>query len=841
MTVIVVVLGFIAAYSLIPKVQSPPAGEEAEETEYVRDAVLSSIREFDGVDIKTLDVSEVMDLGKPAIPTLKELAEKGTESERWAALSSLSAIARSSDEETKKEVTEYLKTRFNDPDATIKVTAAQLALALGDSSGTTVLMDSLSSEGMKKPSEPPMQVKDYAYVILTSYTGQNHGFDKEEWNSWWNRNQPGMECTRNCMEQGYSTGDCRLVCSSWEENIGSDKCSLNYVCCCRTADKVATTIATTLANTTTSTTTTTTTTTVRPIGSTTTTQPQPGALPPSGGADATSCSRDECDITITISIAFAGEATDDMINKWKTEIEDVWNGGKNSHQTYGECKCPVHFEVKTTKTKDCNPPPDNHHCVHVTTQLPKDTSGNEYVAYMYGISKGGNGVNGWWSTQTSRAIPGSDPPANYNDAAHEAGHMMGLEDDYDKDKKIYGRNIMGTTSGPDAKPTQGQIDKVVENNCEGDDAECPEKCCCGNGVVDRNRGEECDPKANPTGCNVGEEELCTKECKCQKITPRCGDGLIYQPPNWGQPGIAGEECDPKAEPTGCEEDETCTETCVCIPSEKPIPGIPDTVEPPQPEPGATTCGDGVCSQGEKCYSCHIDCECTPGNSCVLNYPGSDERGCAEGYCGDGLCDPWEKCDTCGDCSCRGGWRCNPSDEEADNRGCIYEGSVCGDGVCEVGEICTCSDCDCGEEYVCDPDKPESDEHGCILKVQDEDVDGIPDSEDNCPMQYNPLQSDLDLDGVGDHCDPVPVNCLDFCVSEGYEFPPVEGSPKEECTPPDVGPVDCGFSCEYAHWYGWEWPENSFSCCCRQVYSQICTDCVCPSPKELSLICEDMTP
>ncbi|HVZ38835.1 MAG TPA: thrombospondin type 3 repeat-containing protein [Candidatus Kapabacteria bacterium] len=35
---------------------------------------------------------------------------------------------------------------------------------------------------------------------------------------------------------------------------------------------------------------------------------------------------------------------------------------------------------------------------------------------------------------------------------------------------------------------------------------------------------------------------------------------------------------------------------------------------------------------------------------------------------------------------------------------------------------------------------------------DTDGDGIPDASDNCPFVYNPLQSDIDHDGIGDECD-----------------------------------------------------------------------------------------
>lgn len=34
---------------------------------------------------------------------------------------------------------------------------------------------------------------------------------------------------------------------------------------------------------------------------------------------------------------------------------------------------------------------------------------------------------------------------------------------------------------------------------------------------------------------------------------------------------------------------------------------------------------------------------------------------------------------------------------------------------------------------------------------DFDCDGVPDSEDNCPAQFNPDQEDRDKDGLGDVC------------------------------------------------------------------------------------------
>ncbi|TNF26342.1 MAG: DUF11 domain-containing protein [Deltaproteobacteria bacterium] len=42
---------------------------------------------------------------------------------------------------------------------------------------------------------------------------------------------------------------------------------------------------------------------------------------------------------------------------------------------------------------------------------------------------------------------------------------------------------------------------------------------------------------------------------------------------------------------------------------------------------------------------------------------------------------------------------------------------------------------------------------------DRDKDGVPDGVDNCPDDFNPYQIDIDLDGLGDACDPTPADGL----------------------------------------------------------------------------------
>lgn len=238
----------------------------------------------------------------------------------------------------------------------------------------------------------------------------------------------------------------------------------------------------------------------------------------------------ECTINIHINIAFSyneSEISQNQIDAWVNEIETTWNGDAG-YQTYGDCGCKVKFQVNAMKVTDptqinCSPGPPGYHCVMITDHnknQPKNTAGNAtYRGYMYGVSKNGSSVNGWWSNEMGEPHPDSPTGENALDAAHEAGHMLGLGDDYDKGPPPrYGNNLMGTTHGPDAKPTQDQIDQVVENVCPDDC--CPDECCCGNGIVEDDKGEICDPMADPTGCGEDTTLYCCKIC-CQCHRQQC--------------------------------------------------------------------------------------------------------------------------------------------------------------------------------------------------------------------------------------------------------------------------------------------------------------------------------
>ena len=55
----------------------------------------------------------------------------------------------------------------------------------------------------------------------------------------------------------------------------------------------------------------------------------------------------------------------------------------------------------------------------------------------------------------------------------------------------------------------------------------------------------------------------------------------------------------------------------------------------------------------------------------------------------------------------------------------------------------------------------------VWGTDDDDGDGLCSSFDNCPDVYNPDQSDVDFDRIGDVCDPCPIDPLNDADSDGY--------------------------------------------------------------------------
>lgn len=237
----------------------------------------------------------------------------------------------------------------------------------------------------------------------------------------------------------------------------------------------------------------------------------------------TTCQKGNCEITITVKMAIAG-ADAAYINRAKAEIESFWNG-PNNFRTVGDCKCKMTVKAAIIPTVDCrNNAPQGYHCITVTNFFKPDgtydnpprnqtniTGAAIYIGYVNGIAtgNGNNSQGGWFSDLMSRPVNASNPGGpHYMDFAHEAGHLMGL--DHNNDTGSIMNNTLVT------QPNQGDLEGAAEAICGAD--YCPDRCCCGNGVKDDNKGENCDPKANPAGCAAG-ASCCPVCCNCYK--PLC--------------------------------------------------------------------------------------------------------------------------------------------------------------------------------------------------------------------------------------------------------------------------------------------------------------------------------
>jgi len=379
---------------------------------------------------------------------------------------------------------------------------------------------------------------------------------------------------------------------------------------------------------------------------------------------------DGCSFKVKVQIAFAflddgsKAKADDLLKTWGDQMNSTWNG-PNGFQTFGDCGCKVTFEFDLKKLPvgtNCLTDPGDYHCIHVVDQ-PVNQRGNRADAHEVPPTGTLNGYGEW-----TAGISGLE-------ATHEAGHLMGLDDEYHyEDKDGDGAADTYVNDNPqvdaDGKPKdpqsimaqawgnvaalQSHIDEIMQDA----GMECPGKCCCGNGEVDDNDTvtEQCDYKAEPNGCTE-EGETCTEECKCvgePEEKPQCGDKKVTDP----------EECDDAATPTGCPPDKEC-ENCKC--KDKPEP--PEPPETPNPEaPADEGGGEPVDADGDD----------------------DEEESLVQPHCGDELCDPDENCSDCpDDCG-----ECPPE---------------CGNDICEDGEGCgSClADCPCGQDEVCVADE-------CIL-------------------------------------------------------------------------------------------------------------------------------
>lgn len=169
---------------------------------------------------------------------------------------------------------------------------------------------------------------------------------------------------------------------------------------------------------------------------------------------------------------------------------------------------------------------------------------------------------------------------------------------------------------------------------------------CGDGIVENDRGEECDDG------NRHNDDDCTNDC----LLPECGDGFRQD----------GEECDDG----NLDDNDSCLTTCKTAFCGDGV--VQDGVETCDPgtDPGdrcgctsdclSPSCGDGITSCGE---------ECDDGND--IDDDGCSTR-CVKPYCGDGILQEsaGEECDDSNhdpNDSCPS----DPAAESAEERSCLW--------------------------------------------------------------------------------------------------------------------------------------------------------------------------
>ncbi|MCL2656182.1 MAG: RHS repeat-associated core domain-containing protein [Betaproteobacteria bacterium] len=136
-------------------------------------------------------------------------------------------------------------------------------------------------------------------------------------------------------------------------------------------------------------------------------------------------------VTITIPMEYRGPgATQSVIDKFNNGIRKNWSGRIGRYNV-----------TVRTPTPDAQCPSDKKNIIDIP-------NGNGR-AYVNGV--GGNAGN--WP---------SDRPAWT--AAHEAGHLMGLDDQYSDEggaKRGYEKNIMGVRNG---MPSEADITEIIRSN-----------------------------------------------------------------------------------------------------------------------------------------------------------------------------------------------------------------------------------------------------------------------------------------------------------------------------------------------------------------------------------------
>lgn len=150
----------------------------------------------------------------------------------------------------------------------------------------------------------------------------------------------------------------------------------------------------------------------------------------------------EDEVTITARIEFYGCASQFQVRAWEKGIEKAWNRNAVAEiEEEGKTrKVRLVFVVETRLRKASDPPTPGWHQVRVVSgiseflkQRVKEEKGLLIDGYRSWMWLGGReeGDSGCWSNLIWSTV-----------AAHEFGHLLGLEDEYDEDAGLL-RPVLG--------------------------------------------------------------------------------------------------------------------------------------------------------------------------------------------------------------------------------------------------------------------------------------------------------------------------------------------------------------------------------------------------------------